>query len=102
MRFFRRFFCVAFLVFSGVGCRQQAVVPIPITPSPPSFPGVLGHREYRVHQRLTLVNDGPGSPEKQNLWVALVQSVPPYQEVLSTEITPADYRLVIDEDGNRY
>ena len=102
MRFYRRFFCVALLIFSEMGCRLQADVPLPMTPSPPSFLRVLGHREYRVHQRLKLVNEGPGQPEKQNLWVALIQNILPYQEVLSTEITPAEYRLVIDEYGNRY
>jgi len=102
MRYYRIFLCVALLIFSGVGCRQQAVVSAPLTSSPPSFLRVLGHHEYQVHQRLTLVNEGPGQPAKQNLWVALIQSVLPYQEVLSTEITPANYKLVIDEYGNRY
>lgn len=102
MRFHRKYLYAALLILSGVGCRQQAVVPSSITTSPSPFLRVLGHREYRVHQRLTLVNEGPGQPAKQNLWVALIQNVPPYQEVLSTEITPANYRLVTDEYGNRY
>jgi len=62
----------------------------------------LGHRTYSLHQRLTLTNDGPGQPEKQNLWVALIQDVTPYQEVLSMQISPSGYTLVTDEYGNQY
>jgi transglutaminase-like putative cysteine protease len=63
---------------------------------------ILGQREYVVHQQLTLINEGPGQPEKQNIWVALIRDFPPYQEVRSMEISPADYELVIDEDDNQY
>jgi transglutaminase-like putative cysteine protease len=55
-----------------------------------------------VHQQLTLVNEGPGQPEKQNIWVALIRDFSPYQEVRSMEISPGDYTLVIDEYGNHY
>ena len=72
------------------------------TEAPASVVTVSGHRKYLIHQSLTLVNDGPGQPEKQNLWVALIQSLPPYQEVLSWEITPEAYALVTDEYGNQY
>lgn len=63
---------------------------------------VLGQREYDVHQQLTLVNQGPGQPEKQNIWVALIRDFTPYQHVLSTQISPKDYELVVDEYGNHY
>jgi transglutaminase-like putative cysteine protease len=63
---------------------------------------ILGQREYVVHQQLTLVNEGPGHPEKQNIWVALIRDFSPYQEVRSMEISPKDYELVIDEYGNQY
>jgi transglutaminase-like putative cysteine protease len=55
---------------------------------------------YRVQQKLKLVNYGPGSPSKQNLWVALISDDAPYQEVLDREITPNKYQIVIDEYGN--
>jgi transglutaminase-like putative cysteine protease len=55
-----------------------------------------------VHEQLTLVNDGPGQPEKQNLWVALIHDFPPYQKVLSMETAPKAYTPVVDEDGNPY
>ena len=63
---------------------------------------VLSQREYVVHQRLTLVNDGPGQPEKQNIWIALIRDFPPYQDVLSMQVSPNDYQLVVDEYGNHY
>jgi transglutaminase-like putative cysteine protease len=63
---------------------------------------ILGQREYEVHQQLTLVNEGPGQPEKQNIWVALIRDFAPYQDVISMEISPADYELITDEYGNQY
>jgi transglutaminase-like putative cysteine protease len=58
--------------------------------------------EYEVRETLTLVNEGTGQPSKQNVWVALIQDLPPYQIVRSMEITPQDYQLITDELGNRY
>jgi transglutaminase-like putative cysteine protease len=55
-----------------------------------------------VRQQLRLVNEGPGQPEKQNIWIALIRDFPPYQEVRSMEISPKDYSVVIDEYGNHY
>jgi transglutaminase-like putative cysteine protease len=63
---------------------------------------VAGHREYEVHQSLELTNEGLGQPEKQNIWVALIQDFPPYQDVLSMNVFPTNYRLISDEYGNRY
>jgi len=63
---------------------------------------VVSRREYHVRQQLTLVNEGPGQPEKQNLWVALIHDLPPYQQVQSLEVLPKDYQLVTDEYGNSY
>jgi transglutaminase-like putative cysteine protease len=34
--------------------------------------------------------------------MALIRDVPPYQTVRSMEITPDDYRVIVDEHGNRY
>ena len=63
---------------------------------------ILGQREYLVHQQLTLVNEGLGQPEKQNLWVALIRDFPPYQQVNSIEVSPKIYKIVVDEYGNHY
>jgi transglutaminase-like putative cysteine protease len=98
----RRALWVALLVFSGAGCRPQADRPPLAALTLASGAAVVGQREYTVRQTLKLVNEGPGQPDKQNLWVALIQSVPPYQEVRSMEVTPDGYTLVTDELGNRY
>jgi transglutaminase-like putative cysteine protease len=63
---------------------------------------VADKREYFVHQQLSLVNDGDEPPEKQNMWVALIQDFLPYQEVLTRKISPNNYTLVTDEYGNQY
>ena len=77
-------------------------------PPPPTHgavspsPAILGSVEYEVQETLTLVNEGAGQPSKQNLWLALIRDLPPYQTVRSMEITPASYHLITDEYGNRY
>jgi transglutaminase-like putative cysteine protease len=63
---------------------------------------ILGQSTYTVHQQVALVNQGPGQPEKQNIWIALIRDFPPYQDVLSMEVSPKDYALVVDEYGNHY
>ena len=63
---------------------------------------IQGQRKYLVQQQLTLVNEGAGQPEKQNLWVALIRDFPPYQQVQSMEVSPKVYKILIDEDGNHY
>jgi transglutaminase-like putative cysteine protease len=75
---------------------------IPAAATPGDQVTDVGHREYVVHQQLALVNAGPGQPEKQNIWVALIRTLPPYQEVKSMEVSPNKYALVVDEYGNHY
>ncbi|HEY53182.1 MAG TPA: transglutaminase family protein [Caldilineae bacterium] len=69
---------------------------------PSAAKGVEKSKVYEVVERMTVVNRGPGEPSKHNLWVALIQDQPPYQEVLSRTISPDDYTLVTDEYGNQY
>ena len=69
-------------------------------PQDPSFT-ILDTIEYDIQQRLKLVNSGPGSPSKQNLWVALISDVYPYQEVTDMIITPDSYQIITDEYGNQ-
>ncbi len=59
-------------------------------------------RRYLVRQHLTLSNVGTGQPEKQNLWVALIRDLQPYQQVHRREISPDSYVLLTDEYGNLY
>jgi transglutaminase-like putative cysteine protease len=58
--------------------------------------------EYEVRETLTLVNEGAGQPAKQNVWMALIRDIAPYQTVRSMEISPESYELMTDEYGNRY
>jgi transglutaminase-like putative cysteine protease len=85
-----------------LGCQSRADSMIPASPTPAAHAILLGQREYAVHQQLTLVNDGKGQPEKQNLWVALIRDFPPYQELKSMEVYPSNYQVVVDEFGNHY
>lgn len=90
------------LVFVLIACQPvNASAP---TNQPPisSAVSVVARREYTVEQSLTLNNVGPGAPEKQNLWVALIRDFPPYQEVRSLSVSPDKYTSVTDEYGNRY
>jgi len=63
---------------------------------------VVGTKQYTVHQQLSLVNEGDTSPAKQNLWVALIRDIHPYQKILSRSISPNNYTLSTDEYGNQY
>ena len=63
---------------------------------------IIATQEYEVHQEILLVNRGEEEPEKQNLWVALIRDISPYQEVHSRKISPANYTLFTDEHGNEY
>jgi transglutaminase-like putative cysteine protease len=90
------------ILISSLGCQPRADSLISASSTPGSHTTVLDQRIYVVHQRLSLVNEGSGQPEKQNLWVALIRDFPPYQAVESMEISPRDYELVVDEYGNQY
>ena len=70
--------------------------------SPDTHATVQGQRTYLVHEVLKLVNKGPGQPEKQNIWVALIRDFAPYQKVLSMQVSPAHYTRIQDELGNQY
>lgn len=70
-----------------------------------SVPGAVNIGEsigYRVTQSMRVTNYGPDQPSKHHLWLALVRTIPPYQQVEAVSITPANYVLVTDEYGNVY
>jgi transglutaminase-like putative cysteine protease len=69
---------------------------------PASNTTIVDTRQYFIKQKISLVNTGDRKPEKQNLWVALIHDVYPYQEVLSRSISPGNYTLLTDEYGNQY
>ncbi len=90
------------LLISSLGCQPRAASTRPATTTPSTLATIQSQREYSVHQQLTLVNDGSGKPEKQNLWVALIRTFSPYQDVKSMEISPKSYKTMADEYGNQY
>lgn len=95
-----KYCCLALLLIMLVACT-----PARDTQSLPdkySSAKVVSTRQYSVHQQLSLVNQGEGKPDKQNLWVALIRDIPPYQKVLSQKISPNSYTLVTDEYANQY
>jgi len=63
---------------------------------------IVATRHYTVHQKLSIANEGDKSPDKQNLWVALIQDFSPYQEVREMKVSPNNYTLLTDEYGNKY
>lgn len=102
MRISNGLFLVALLILFMPACQPRTGLSTPASSTPSPFVTVLSQSEYVVRQQLTLFNEGPGQPEKQNIWVALIRDFAPYQEVRSMKISPEDYELVIDEYGNQY
>lgn len=102
MRFLRSLFLSVCLLILLPGCGPEVHTQAPaiITPGPQMK--ILGQREYVVRQQISLVNQGPGQPEKQNIWVALIRDFPPYQQVRSMQVSPKVYTPVTDEYGNQY
>ncbi len=94
--------CLYAISISLVGC--QLVKPAPGVASAASTSTILpaNQREYRIRQRISLDNRGLGQPDKQNLWVALIRDVPPYQKLLSRKVSTPDYKLFQDELGNQF
>jgi len=99
--FLRRFFWFILLI-SLLGCQQKADSLNLSATAPGPLVTILEQREYLIHQQLALINEGSGQPQKENIWIALIRDLPPYQEVRSMEISPREYELVVDEYGNNY
>jgi transglutaminase-like putative cysteine protease len=102
MRLFHHCFLVGLLIISAPACQPRDDMSTPVVNSESSSVTILSPHEYEVHQNLTLDNEGAGQPEKQNIWVALIRDFPPYQEVLSMDVSPSTYELISDEYGNQY
>jgi len=51
---------------------------------------------------VTLTNAGPGTASRLTLWVALITTLEPYQQLLSSQFEPSEVALVEDEYGNQY
>jgi|WetSurSiteA1Bulk_404760.scaffolds.fasta_scaffold00389_3 transglutaminase-like putative cysteine protease len=90
------------VLISILGCQPRVGTLNPATTTPIPHVTIVDQHEYAVHLRVTLANEGAGQPEKQNIWIALIRDLPPYQDVQSIDISPNDYELVVDEYGNQY
>ena len=88
-----------FLLIILPGCQSGTSPSTPASGSPIPHATILSEHQYLVHQQLDLVNEGPGQPEKQNLWVALIRDFPPYQQAQITKVSPEKYTLITDEYG---
>ena len=88
-----------FLILTLPACQavQEAAGEASVSPA-----AVSNTITYDVSQTITLVNEGPLQPEKNNIWVALISDHAPYQKILSREILPANHVFVSDEFGNHY
>ena len=62
---------------------------------------VLESVQYLILERFQIDNHGPGTPSKHNLWAALIQDMPPYQQVVEMSISGSEYRTFEDEYGNQ-
>lgn len=98
------------MVLHGGTPTPEAPTPIPTLSPPPTIvpsrypqgPIILSHGDYDVTHTVTLINAEPGTARRLTLWVALIRSLEPYQEVLASWSDPSEYEVVEDEYGNQY
>lgn len=62
----------------------------------------VGTKEYKTTGRYTYTNNGPATITKVEGTMALARNIDGYQEIISEEITPADYEIITDDLGNKY
>jgi transglutaminase-like putative cysteine protease len=84
--------------------HTATLAPSPTATSSPytTAPAILSQTDYGVVERVQLTNAGPGSVERLTLWVALITSLEPYQEIIEWDVQPPDFEVVNDEYGNQY
>jgi transglutaminase-like putative cysteine protease len=61
-----------------------------------------GSRTFDVRQTIELTVDGPTEASRITLYVAIIQTLDPYQEVLSYSLTPSEDQTISDEYGNLF
>ena len=57
---------------------------------------------YDVVETIAIQNGGAGTVSQLDLKVAMLRTIPPYQEALYTQIQPLGYQTITDEHGNTY
>jgi transglutaminase-like putative cysteine protease len=73
------------------------------TPSPQIMPpAVTSQVDYQVVERVVLTNAGPGVVNSLTLWVALIRSLEPYQDLSDQDVQPTPVEWLHDEYGNSY
>jgi transglutaminase-like putative cysteine protease len=85
----------AILVFSVMGCNATTTTD---TPPPIEQASVT----YDLVHTIDLENFGAGEASRIQIWVALVRSIAPYQELISMMITPVDCATISDIYDNEY
>ncbi len=96
----KKYRVLLFFLMLTACAHPNMVTPLPNTA--PTSIHIVSSQKYKIHQHISLVNEGDRSPDKQNLWVALIRDVSPYQKILSRQISPDTYTLVTDEYNNEY
>ncbi|HUW13446.1 MAG TPA: hypothetical protein VM537_27230, partial [Anaerolineae bacterium] len=84
--------------------HTATLAPSPTATSSPytTAPAIISQTDYGVVERVQLTNAGPGTVERLTLWVALITSLEPYQEIIQWDVQPPDFEAVNDEYGNQY
>ncbi len=96
-----KFFWTILLLIFLTACSSQGYELNSFESLPSPVPSATTRR-YSVRQEILLHNQGDSKPEQQNLWVALIRDIEPYQIVTKRNISPKKYQLVTDEYGNQY
>ncbi len=91
-----------FLLCFFLSACQTPSIDTPPVENPGKKSALTTSQEYMIQQKITLDNIGDSSPDKQNLWVALIRDLDPYQVVDSRIISPDQYQIVTDEFANQY
>ena len=104
-RLFTHFFSVAALTILSFCCWAGKSLPgiLPTqTPSAAQSSTSQSTIVYDAVETITIQNNGPGTVTQIDLKVAMLRTIPPYQEVLRTQVEPLDYQTISDEHGNVY
>ncbi len=80
----------------------EAATSIPVSPTAIEETQATQSQTYSVKNTVELINDGQGEASHITLWLALVQTIEPYQVVEAFSASPSTYQTVTDEHGNLF
>ncbi len=81
---------------------EDAATSIPPTPTATEETQATRSQTYSVQNIVELINDGQGVASHITLWLALVQTIEPYQVVEAFTASPNTLQYVTDEHGNLF